>query len=498
MKVFVTGATGFIGRALVRRLGREGHPITALVRDEAEARSRLGHGVELVRVADGQKALVAAIDRADAIVNLAGAPIAGGRFTKKRRAAIERSRIDFTDRLVDAIATAPRRPEVLISASAVGYYGHRGQQRLDETSGRGRGYLADVCARWEAAARRAEALGMRVVRPRFGVVLGLGGGFLGKMLPFYRLGLGVRLGDGDQFVPFIHIDDVVDALTAALSDRAYRGIVNLVAPEPVRMRDLGAVLARTLGRRERLAVPPLFLHLALGEAAGVVLASQRVRSRRLEALGFRHRFPTVEAALSDLVGQMEEIQITPVGAETPAPVADGEAPYLQQRPPRYLLRTEVGVDAPVGDVFDFFSRPQNLGLITPPDMALEIKQAPSEISQGSTIDYSLRVAKAPLRWRTIIDRWAPGRLFVDAQAHGPYRSWWHEHHFREADGGTVMEDRVYYTPPFGVIGRLAQALFIAAQLRHVFGYRSQAVRQRFATARGPTTETELPATRTSL
>jgi uncharacterized protein (TIGR01777 family) len=474
MKILLTGATGFLGRALVLRLAREGHEVVAWVRDLDRARGALGQGVRLLEARAGHTALAAALSEVDAVVNLAGAPVAGGRFTRARRAALEESRVGVTHALIDAMATATRRPRVLISASAIGLYGDRGDEVLDEGSARGTGFLAELCERWERAAGRAEALGVRLVVARIGVVLGLGGGYLGALLPLFQAGLGARFGDGRQWLSFIHIDDLLEAMAQALVDERYVGPFNLVAPEPVRAGDLATALAAALGRRQRIVAPAGLLRAVLGEAAGVVLASQRVLPARLAALGFRFAFRKVSGALSDLVG----LQHIEIGAAAASPGGD----YLRARPPRYLLRSKVELAAPLSEVFAFFSRPENLGLITPAAMSFQIRRAPPAIETGATIDYGLRVAGAPLRWQSRIEGWTPERSFVDAQTHGPYRSWWHEHHFRAEGGSTVMEDRVYYAPPLGLLGRVAQALFVAPQLRHIFGYRRQAIRQRFAPA----------------
>jgi uncharacterized protein (TIGR01777 family) len=477
LRVLVTGATGFIGRALVLRLLREGHAVTAWVRSVERARTLLGAEVSLAEAAGGSAALVAAVEQADAIVNLAGAPVAGRRWTARRRAEIADSRVAFTNGLVDAMAVARRRPAVLLSASAVGYYGDCGDQAIDESRGPGQGFLAEVCTAWEAAAVRAEGLGVRVLRMRLGVVLGLGGGFLDRLLPLFRAGLGARPGNGRQFLPWIHLDDLVAAITGALVDERYQGVVDLVAPQARRMSEVTRALSQAVGRGVHLAVPGALLRLGLGQAAEVVLGSQRLEGARLRALGFEARFPTLTAALADLLAGSSAVQIERLVPSAPAPVLD--APYLRRRRPAYLLRSRVILGAPVDEVFRFFSRPQNLGVITPPGMSFRIRQAPDEVGAGGTIDYTLRVAGAPIRWRTVIEHWAPQSCFVDAQERGPYRSWWHEHHFTAEGAGTVMEDRVYYAPPLGPLGRLAQWLFVASQLRDVFGYRSQAIRLRF-------------------
>jgi uncharacterized protein (TIGR01777 family) len=484
MRILMTGATGFVGRAVVLRLGREGHAISAWVRDAQSARALVGADVQLIEASGGQTALTEAVQSADAVINLAGEPIAGGRWTAQRRQRIEQSRIGLTNQLVDAMAAANRRPAVLISASATGYYGDRGDEELDENSPAGTGFLAEICVAWERAALRAEALGVRVLRMRQGVVLGLGGGFLERLLPLARRGLGAPLGSGRQFLPWIHLDDLVDVVSQAVVDQRLTGAIDLVAPQPVRMREMMQALGRATGRGTLPAVPAILLRAALGQSADVVLGSQRVGGEKLRACGHRVRFADLDGALADLVGKVAAVDIQPL-APGDGPSGDegsaGESvpAYLQDRPARFVLRSRVVLDAPIGEVFDFFSRPQNLGLLTPAAMSFRITSAPDVVQAGSTIDYTLRVSGAALRWQTMIERWDPGRGFVDSQRHGPYRSWWHEHHFTAEGGHTAMEDRVYFALPLGVLGKAAQSLFVAGQLRDVFGFRSQAVAQRF-------------------
>jgi uncharacterized protein (TIGR01777 family) len=484
MRILLAGATGFVGRALVLRLARDGHTVTALVRSLARGRALLGADATLIELAAGEAApaaseaaLVEAVANADAIVNLSGEPIAGSRWTERRRAAIVDSRVGFTERLVAAIAAAPRRPHVLINASAVGFYGDRGDELLDETSAAGTGFLAETCVRWEAAAQRAEPLGLRVARLRLGVVMGLGGGFLDKLLPLVRKGLGARLGNGRQWMPWIHLDDLADVIATALLDTRYAGAINAVAPGAVRLGALMEALGRAVGRDVDLVVPAVGLRLALGEAAEVVLGGQQLRAARLEALGFKHRFPDIDAAFANLADHARAISIDPLTSEVPAAII--HTPYLQNGRPTHLLRSRITLAAPIDAVFAFFSRPENLGLITPAAMAFRIVEAPDQIAEGSVIDYGLRIAGIPVKWRTRIARWRPGEHFVDTQERGPYRCWWHEHHFSAAGDQTVMEDRAYFALPWGPLGALARQAFVAGQLRDVFGYRSQAIGLRF-------------------
>lgn len=479
MRVFITGATGFVGRAVVLRLLGEGHAVCAWVRDQERARAMLGAEVTLAPAEQGLAGLVTAVETADAVINLAGEPIAAGRLTRARRERIVRSRLELTRQLVDAMTRCQSRPAALISASAVGFYGDRGDDTLDESSGAGAGFLSELCVRWEQAAERAEALGVRVVRLRIGVVLGLGGGFLDRVLPLARSGLAARLGTGRQFVPWIHLDDLVRVITAALTTSSYRGAIDAVTA-PARMDDLMRVTARAVGSRPGFAVPRALLRLGLGDAADVLLFSQNTRGGRLAGLGFKPDHATLDGAVGDLVDRLAEVAIAPLGAGGPAPSVAGG--YLRTRRPRMLLRTQVTLNAPVDEVFRFFSQPQNLGLLTPAAMRFRIRRAPEHVQEGSVIDYVLRVAGTRLRWRTVIAHWAPGVCFVDAQTRGPYRTWWHEHHFHSVPGApglTVMEDRVFFAAPFGWLGRMAQGLFVLPALRQVFGYRTQAIRLRF-------------------
>ncbi|MBI4952028.1 MAG: TIGR01777 family protein [Myxococcales bacterium] len=301
MRVFVSGATGMIGRALVLRLGREGPAVDAGVRARARAHKRLGGAVELVELGAPDAELATALGRADAVVSLAGEPVADRRWTEARKRALHASRVEPTERLVAAMASLERRPRVLVSASAVGIYGDRGDEELGEESPAGDDFLAGLCRAWEAAAGAAEPLGVRVVALRIGVVLARDGGALGKMLPLFRAGLGGPLGSGRQYLPWIHLDDVVEVAVRALSDERYRGPVHVTAPEPVTSRDFARALGQAVGRRAWLPVPAFALRVAMGRAADMVLGGQRARPQALARLGYHWLHPELGAALADAV-----------------------------------------------------------------------------------------------------------------------------------------------------------------------------------------------------
>lgn len=295
MRALVTGATGTIGRQLVRALG----PSTVVLsRDPARASRALG-GVRAEAWAGTGDLPAGVLDDVDAVFHLAGEPVGEGRWTEDKKRRIEESRVLGTRAVVRAIARAKVKP-VLVSASAVGLYGSRGDEWLTEGAAAGEGFLPRVCRAWEDEALEAEALGARVVRVRIGIVLARDGGALAKMLPLFRAGLAGRLGAGTQWVPWIHVDDVVGLLIHAATNDAVRGPLNAVAPDPVTNEAFTRALARAVRRPAVLAAPRSVLQLALGEMASVVLASQRVVPNAAVRTGYRFAHRTLDEALAAL------------------------------------------------------------------------------------------------------------------------------------------------------------------------------------------------------
>jgi len=319
---------------------------------------------------------------------------------------------------------------------------------------------------------------VRVVRLRTGVVLGRDGGALATMLPPFRAGVGGRLGSGLQFLPWIHLHDLVRIIAAALVDERLTGAVNAVAPEPVTNRQFTRALATALRRPAVLPVPAPALRLLFGEAAAVLLDSQRVTPAALERTGCRFSFPTLNGALADVVGG-ETVSVGPVSAPVAAQGSGASRRYLERHPPIYELTATTRVRAPLDEAFAFFSRAENLGLLTPSAMRFSIAGPPPVIGEDATIEYRLRVGPVPIMWRSRIVDWTEGVRFVDLQERGPYRTWWHEHAFDAEGEMTVMHDRVWYAPPLGPLGRLANRLFIVPALRRIFQYRADVIRLRF-------------------
>lgn len=301
MKILVSGSSGLLGSALVPVLQRDGHAVVRLLR------SRPAPGSADVQWDPAGGSLdAAALRGVEAAVHLSGEGIAEKRWTEAQKAEVLSSRVASTALLSKALASLDPKPAVLVSSSAVGYYGaDRGDEELTEESSTGAGFLADVCRQWEAAAGAAESAGVRVVRLRTGVVLSPNGGALKAQLPFFRLGLGGRLGSGRQWLPWIALDDQVGAIRHALATEGISGPLNASAPHPARNAEFTRVLARVLKRPAVLPVPKAALALRLGRelAEEVALANQRMLPAKLQASGYSFRFPELEGALRHLLGQ---------------------------------------------------------------------------------------------------------------------------------------------------------------------------------------------------
>jgi uncharacterized protein (TIGR01777 family) len=297
MTIAITGASGFIGRRLMKALASGDHKLRVLSR---HAGTNLPPGVQLY-VWDAMKGQPPeeSLDGVDAVVHLAGEPIAQ-RWNDDVKLKIRESRATGTRNLVQALSTASRRPAVLVCGSAIGYYGSRGEEVLTESSAPGTGFVAEVCVAWEKEADLAESLGIRVVKLRTGVVLGANGGALAKMLPPFKAGMGGKLGHGDQWMSWVHVDDLVGIIQHALENPVC-GPVNGTSPNPVTNADFTKALGHSLSRPAVVPMPAFTLKFMFGEMAEVMLASQRVLPKAAESAGYTFRYPKVELALENIV-----------------------------------------------------------------------------------------------------------------------------------------------------------------------------------------------------
>lgn len=296
-KPLITGATGFIGSHLCRLV----QPYNVLTRRPENAPPELAQAACFRWAPEAGPPAAEAFAGCNAVFHLAGEPVAEGRWTREKKARIRDSRTLGTRHLVAALKALESPPTVLVSASAVGYYGTRGDEVLGEHSSPGTGFLADVCREWEAAARRAEKFGVRVVTIRIGLVLGKQGGALATMLPLFKLGAGGPLGNGQQWMPWIEVEDLVRLFVFAAENEFIRGPVNGTAPNPVRNLDFTRKLGRAVKRPAILPAPAFGLRFALGEFADVLLASQRAVPQAAEDAGFEFRHKTLDAALAHIL-----------------------------------------------------------------------------------------------------------------------------------------------------------------------------------------------------
>ncbi|HEX3035338.1 MAG TPA: TIGR01777 family oxidoreductase [Thermodesulfobacteriota bacterium] len=302
MKILITGSTGLIGSSLVSFLSTGGHSVTRLTHSKS-ARSKLGETVAHWNPKE-KDVDISGLEGHDAVVHLAGENI-NGRWTGKKKKEIRNSRVNGTRFLAESLAKLNQPPKVLVCASAIGYYGNRGNEILTEESPPGKGFLAEVCKEWEKAAEPAVKKGIRVVHVRFGVVLSPKGGALGMMLLPFRAGFGGRIGSGDQYWSWIAIDDVIGAIYHAITNETVAGPVNTVSPLPVTNREFTETLGRVLNRPTLLPVPAFATRLALGSemADEMLLASVRAEPMRLLNTGYNFQYPGLEGALRHLLGK---------------------------------------------------------------------------------------------------------------------------------------------------------------------------------------------------
>lgn len=300
MRVLVTGATGFVGKRVVEQLLDNGMEVVVVTRNIAKAALSLGSKCKYYQWLNTlEKPPVEAFNGVDGIINLMGEGIADKRWDEAQKQKIYESRIVSTQKLLDVIKELPVKPKVMVSTSAVGVYGDRQDEEISEESAVGNDFLAGVCKDWEREANKATELGMRVAIIRTGVVLGRGGGALKKMLPIFKLGAGGPVGSGQQYMSWIHVDDLASMYVEALKNDTIKGPLNGTAPYPATSKDFAKILGKTLHRPAFAPAPAFAIKLAFGEMSDVLLKGQKVLPLKFKEKKFRYRYPTLEMALKE-------------------------------------------------------------------------------------------------------------------------------------------------------------------------------------------------------
>ncbi|MEY4617006.1 MAG: hypothetical protein RJB66_1966 [Pseudomonadota bacterium] len=453
MKILLTGATGLVGKALGIALAKKGHEIIVVSRRPLEAKKQCPFPCEVIE-SDLSKGPIesSSLSAVDGVINLMGEPIAKGFWTETKKQKLRDSRVLATQNLVNSFNK--RKPSVFISASAIGIYGDRGDELLPETASPQSDFLAQLCQDWEAEALKMASASTRVCIPRIGLVLSSQGGILSELTPLFRAGLGGKLSNGQQWMSWIHIDDLVQSILCALDTPDYNGPYNAVAPNPVSNKDFTNLLATHLHRPAFAPAPKFALKVFLQEKSAILLASQRVQCLNLDRWGFRFKYSHLEEALNAELQNEKE----------------GEDIFLSQQ----------YIPLPPEQIFPFFAEAQNLEKITPKTLNFKILSVSTpSVQSGTLIDYTLRIRGVPVHWKTEIENWNPPHVFVDNQLKGPYKLWHHTHAFEKLGNGTLMTDRVRFKVPLGFLGWAVGNAFVRSEVEGIFSYRREVIYTQF-------------------
>ncbi|MBK24849.1 MAG: TIGR01777 family protein [Halobacteriovorax sp.] len=455
MKILVTGATGFVGKYVLKELAYRGHDIVVTTRNPEKAKKNIDLPHDAFKWDPMTEALpMEALEGVDSVIHLLGENIAAGRWTKTLKDKIYYSRVTGTKNLVETLNKSSAT--TLVSASAVGFYERNvGDKELTEDSPKGEGWLAKVCHDWEQEALAAKE--KRTCIFRIGVVLGSDGGAMDKMLFPFKMGVGGNLGNGNQWMSWVHVKDLATMLVKAAEDSTYEGFYNATAPHSVTNATFTKTLGRILSRPTLFPVPSFVLKTLFGDMSTILLDSQKVVPRRLEEKGFKFEFSTLPEALEDVCHKRK------------LPPGDKKVVHQKLEKAQWLPDDRK-------KVFSFFCKPENLEEITPKWMNFKIlRSSTPEIQEGTEFDYKLRVRGLPIKWKTIIKKWTPDEEFIDWQKRGPYETWYHTHKFTPYKGGTLMEDIVYYKVPGGFLGELILGPIIKRDIEKIFAYRKQKI-----------------------
>lgn len=446
--ILMTGATGFIGNAVGQKLVKAGHKIIAVSRSQKKALQQLTFPATIIECDLNQTALKPEdFKDVDCIINLAGETV-DGKWTEEKKNAILNSRINTTKNL---LKNKPDSVTTVITASAQGIYGHQGDRDLDENGPVGFGFLAEVCQQWEKPFQQLnDETSTRVVILRLGMVLSFHGGALKKLIPLFQKNIGATLGYGDQWVSWIHIDDVCQIFANAVTSLNYRGTINVSTDHPVQNDEFTEIMCKQLGVTQAPRVPEFALRFILGEMADLVLNSTKMLPKKLKGNGYKYIYPDLESALQRELKEFKNGQGFFCAQQ-----------YLPYKPEK---------------VFPFFAEAENLEKITPDLLGFKIKSMSTpDVQQGCLIHYALKIHGIPTNWVTQIETWKPPYEFVDTQVKGPYSFWHHTHTFEPLGEGTLISDYVRYKTPMGILGRIAVGSMVQNDIETIFDYRRQAI-----------------------
>lgn len=454
MKVLITGANGLVGQALGRELTRNKVAVVALVRNATHARETLTYPCEVFSW-DGGRELPPqeAFDGVTHVIHLAGENIAAKRWSDERKRQLVESRVRSTQFLRQRIQTLAQKPEYFLSASAVGFYGNRGDELLNEKSSRGQGFLSDLCEAWEKSVREIQELGVNTLSARFGVVVSELGGALEKMLPVAQLGFLGPIGLGGQWMSWIALPDLVQAIIFCCENKI-PGVRNFCSPYAVTQKEFTEELCRAVARPMGPPVPPLALKVMYGEMSHVLTDSQRVVDVELEKDGFEFKHAKIADAFSDLFPTHKGGEYWKIDFQ-----------YFKQ---------------PRAEVFDFFKRETNLERITPEFLGFKVlSKSTEDIREGTVITYRIKVHGIPLEWVTLIRKFKENEVFIDTQEKGPYAKWHHTHSFEDLGSGTLVTDRVVFKLPVGWLGQLGGYWKVKNDVDQIFAYRRKVMAEIF-------------------
>lgn len=451
MKLLISGGTGLVGEEIVLDLIKKGHEVRVLTRDPKKAQNLpvLAYYWDAKSEIDEK-----AFDDLDVVIHLAGESISKLPWTKSQKKKILNSRVEGTNLLKNSINKLCTKPVAVVSASAVGVYGDKKDQKLTENSESGIGFLASVVKAWEASWEGLD-IKHRLCIYRLGIVISRKGGFLNLFEKLFRQGVGGPIG-GSQYLPWVALDDVAKAFVEASLNKSFSGVYNLCSEGPITQSELCKKVAKRTKMWSLPPVPKALVTPILGDMKELLVFSQRALPEKLVSQNFSFKYKNIDQ------------------------VFDDEFSHESCR----RLNAVQWVPHPIEEVFEFFSSEKNLERITPKFLNFKVVNMSTEnIEQGSEIKYKMKIHGIPASWTTTIAVWNPPHEFVDNQKSGPYKKWYHIHKFEELAGGTLLYDEVHFKLPMGFLGEIFGGLLVEKDVKTIFKYRQKIISELFPSER---------------